>query len=39
MAVLMRISLMRCFCLDAISLVLMQVGLFVDEVYAEEVID
>lgn len=38
-AVLERLSLMWCFCLDAVSLVLMEVGLLVDEVYAEKVVD
>lgn len=38
-AVLERLSLVRCLCLDAVSLVLMEVGLLVDEVYAEKVVD
>lgn len=37
--VLKRLPLMRYFILDPIPLVLVEIGLFVDEVYAEEVVD
>lgn len=35
----MRLPRMRCFRLDAVSLVLMEVSLLIDEIYAEEVVD